>query len=320
MDYKSKCVNLLNKLAYEVCNVKKEQNEIVDKLNINNEILLFTNALNQEILGINVCYKIAYEVYDLVGLKCNKLFYYLLCNYLNSVENYNFYFPSYVDQSFVNVHTRPSIVRVVLIPSQPNMLRETISTEKTLEHLQCFINYLEEQCYNSKKTREVILKYLENFECLNLSCRTEKNLSKPSSALKNRDMVNESICTFINNNVCKNNLICNLYNDIVEILEISKLELVEAYVSDVNNAYKEEITRKRIVENAYEVIRNREMETDNFEPFEPSDIDTFTDTIQDFEFTQEDTNGNINKEIFNKLKNILDISTNTEFDTETDIN
>jgi hypothetical protein len=200
------------------------------------------------------------------------------------------------------------------------MLRETISTEKTLEHLQCFINYLEEQCYNSKKTREVILKYLENFECLNLSCRTEKNLSKPSSALKNRDMVNESICTFINNNVCKNNLICNLYNDIVEILEISKLELVEAYVSDVNNAYKEEITRKRIVENAYEVIRNREMETDNFEPFEPSDIDTFTDTIQDFEFTQEDTNGNINKEIFNKLKNILDISTNTEFDTETDIN
>ena len=70
MDYKSKCVNLLNKLAYEVCNVKKDQAEIVEKININNEILLFNNSLNQEILNIPTSYQVKIEVYDL-GLRNN---------------------------------------------------------------------------------------------------------------------------------------------------------------------------------------------------------------------------------------------------------
>jgi hypothetical protein len=319
MDYKSKCVNLLNKLAYEVCNVKKDQVEIIEKININNEILLFNNSLTQEIINVGTSYQVKIEVYDLGLTDSNKIFLYLLCQYLNTLDNYNFYFPSYINQSFVNANMKSTITRVVLIPTAINTLRELMNFEGILENIRYFVDYLEEESYNSKSTLKHILNYLENIESAHLVNHIEKTFNKPSLILKEKDMIKEKISNFINNNVSRNNLVHNLYSELNEIIEVSKLELIEGYIRDVNNPYRQEVDRKKIIQNSHKFINRNDinvMDSENCEPFEPSDIFTFTDTdtLQNFENTNDDTIINTNKDIFNKLKNILDISTNTETD------
>lgn len=323
MDYKSKCVNLLNKLAYEVCNVKKDQAEIIEKINVNNEVLLFTNSLNQEILNVKTSYQVKIEVYDLGVNDSNKIFLYLLCQYLNTLENYNFYFPSYINQSFVNTNMKSTITRIVLIPTAINPLRELMNIEGLIENIRYFVYYLEEESYNSKSTLGHILNYLENIESAYLVNHIEKTFNKPSLILKEKDMILEKINNFVHNNVSRNNLVPNLYTELNEIIELSKLELLDEYMKDINNAYRQKVDRKRIIQNSHRFINRNDthiMDGDNFEPYEPSDLETFTDTLQDFENTNDETNTNTNKDIFNKLKNILDISTNTEIDTETDNN
>jgi hypothetical protein len=312
MEMKSKCVNLLNKLAYEVCNVKKEQEKILEKLEINNQILDFNNSLNSEILNIDTCYSIRIEEYDLLRCNNHKLILMLLCLYLNQEVEYNFYYPLFSNKN-------QKIVRVVIIKSEQNILRETINYDNILEDLRGFMDFLECKDYNSRKVVLDLFDFIRDLERISLCNYKCEKYNKPSEILKLKNNKENTICDYVKNNINVKNKVSNLYNSIKEIIETSEMELLTEFSNDVNNPYKKNFTFVEVIENGKKLLLENfkkidEQNMHNDEPYEPSDYTTLTD-LQDFDLTNDDTE--INNDILYKLKNILEITTNSEIDTDT---
>lgn len=332
MEMKSKCVNLLNKLAYEVCHIKIEQNNILRQLEKNNEILEFNNALNSEILGIPTNYEIRTETYDFLKGNSHELILVLFCLYLNKYGKYNYYYPQ-----FLNGEKTNRIKHVVIIPSEENKLREIIGGDDILESLKEFIDFIEHKEYNDKSVVEKLLDFLKDIEGISLMNINNKKYSKPSEILKLKQEKTEELQKYIRRNLDVKNKVPNLYNYIKELIESSRIELYSNHLNDVNNPYREEITKDDIIDNSKKLlledenrgnelsklagignVENTSEETYNKkeynEPFEPSDY-TSLSNLQDFDITTSD-NTDANPDILNKLKNILEISTATDFETE----
>ena len=126
MNCKSTCVNLVNKLVYEVCLLTNKQRDIDKAVVQNNRILNFTNTLNYEILGLEVSHEIIYESYELYDnngrnmLSNNlKLFNSYFSEYLNTLEKYNVYIPGHIS----SLGNQYSITRINLTSSTDHTLR-----------------------------------------------------------------------------------------------------------------------------------------------------------------------------------------------------
>lgn len=327
MNCKSTCVNLVNKLVYEVCLLTNKQREIDKAVVQNNRILNFTNTLNYEILGLEVSHEIIYESYELYDnngrnmLSNNlKLFNSYFSEYLNTLEKYNVYIPGHIS----SLGNQYSITRINLTSGTDHTLRTILDNGTDIfNSLENFILYLETSGRNNKKTAEIILQFLSNFSGLEVVYHDVQQVSKISTLIKSNQNTCKRNLSYIKENESQTN---NQFYSLLEYLrteiELSRNNLLENHISDVNNPDKSTMTIRDTYEGALNRCRNK---TDGdyepnepyepYEPYEPSEPSEPSECFEYFDNTTEDFTSN-SEIIFDRLKNILDVGSETTTQSE----